>query len=71
LLFTSTAYGSIGAVSKLKGTGVITRTDGNDVELSKDLDVFSYDEVKTGNGRTSIDFVDDTRVEITEHSKLV
>jgi SAM-dependent methyltransferase len=71
LLFTSTAYGSIGAVSKLKGTGVITRTDGNDVDLSKDLDVFSYDEVKTGNGRTSIDFVDDTRVEITEHSKLV
>jgi len=72
LLFVSTTvYGSIGSVSQLKGTGIITRTDGGDVELEKDLDVFSYDEVKTGNGRTSIDFVDETRVEITEHSKLI
>ena len=71
IFLSSTVYGSIGSVTELKGAGVITRTDGDDVELEKNLDVFSYDEVKTGNGRTSIDFVDDTRVEITEHSKLI
>ena len=71
ILLSATAHGSIGNVSELKGSGVITRTGGDELELQKELDVFSYDEVKTGNGRTSIDFVDDTRVEITEHSKLI
>ena len=27
--------------------------------------------VKTGNGKVGIEFIDDTRVDVTEHSKLV
>lgn len=71
LLYTSNLDASIGNVTDLKGKGVIKRTDGGELQLQKELDVFSYDEVKTGNGRTGITFVDDTTVEITEHSKLI
>ena len=71
LLWCTNTLASIGAVSEIKGKGSITRTDGAKVEIEQSLDVFSYDEVTTGQGRTAIDFVDDTRVEVTEHSKLI
>jgi hypothetical protein len=35
------------------------------------LDIFSNDDVRTGNGRIAIKFTDDTQVRLTEHSKLV
>ena len=35
------------------------------------LDIFSYDTVKTGNGKVGIEFIDQTRVDVTEHSKLL
>ena len=66
------AKASIGNVTIHEGSGVIERkSDGTEVDTTKDLDVFSYDTVKTGQGKTSIDFVDDTRVDVTEHSKLI
>lgn len=71
LLWCTNTVASIGAVSEIKGKGSITRTDGVKIEIEQSLDVFSYDEVTTGKGRTAINFVDDTRVEITEHSKLI
>ena len=71
LLWCTNTVASIGAVSEIKGTGSIKRTDGAKVDITQSLDVFSYDEVSTGQGRTAINFVDDTRVEITEHSKLI
>ena len=71
LLWCTNTVASIGNVSEIKGKGAIKRTDGAKVEIEQSLDVFSYDEVTTGQGRTAIDFVDDTRVEVTEHSKLI
>lgn len=71
ILVSWSAYASIGAVSELEGKGKIKRTDGAKVDLEQSLDVFSYDEVMTGQGRTAIDFIDNTRVEVTEHSKLI
>ena len=71
LLWCANAVASIGSVDDIKGKGSIKRTDGAKVEIIQSLDVFSYDEVTTGQGRTAINFVDDTRVEITEHSKLI
>tara|TARA_S200002703_G_scaffold159034_2_gene171128 strand:- start:3374 stop:4477 length:1104 start_codon:yes stop_codon:yes gene_type:complete len=71
LLWCTNTVASIGNVSEIQGKGSIKRTDGAKVEIEQSLDVFSYDEVTTGQGRTAIDFVDDTRVEVTEHSKLV
>ena len=71
-LVTSNSLASIGEVSISTGSAVIDRQDGDkDVTVEKELDVFSYDTVKTGNGKVCINFIDDTRVDITEHSKLV
>ena len=71
LLWCTNTLASIGEVSEIKGKGSIKRTDGAKIEIEQSLDVFSYDTVTTGRGRTAIDFVDDTRVEVTEHSKLI
>ena len=63
---------SIGEVTQLEGNGVIDRKDGDKgIVVEKELDVFSYDTVKTGKGQVGIKFIDDTRVDVTEHSKLV
>ena len=63
---------SIGEVTQLEGNGVIDRKDGDKgIVVEKELDVFSYDTVKTGNGKVGIEFIDQTRVDVTEHSKLI
>jgi len=63
---------SIGDVTLSKGNSIIDRKDGEkDIKVEKDLDVFSYDTVKTGKGQVAIEFLDETRVDITQHSKLI
>ena len=71
--YAKNAFGSvIGDVIMLEGNGVIDRkTTGESNKLAIDLDVFSYDTVKTGNGKTAIEFIDQTRVDVTQHSKLI
>ena len=61
----------IGDVIKHEGSAVVQRTDGEDVESELDLDIFSYDTIKTGKGKVAIGFIDETRVDITQHSKLI
>jgi len=70
LTFSSFAAGIIGDVILHTGNAVIEQ-DGVDVESEEGLDVFSYNTVKTGKGKVAIGFIDDTRVDITEHSKLI
>jgi len=63
---------TIGDVIEQVGVTDIDRKDGAKFEkINKDFDVESYDTVKTKNGRTAIQFVDETRVDVTENSKLV
>ena len=62
---------SIGDVILQEGNSTIERDSGETYESVIDLDVFSYDTVKTGNGKTAIEFIDQTRVDVTQHSKLV
>jgi len=63
---------SIGEVTQSEGSGVIDRKDGDKgIVVEKELDVFSYDTVKTGNGKIGIEFIDATRVDVTQHSKLI
>src|SRR5210317_1636579 len=72
IVISNSALASIGKVSEHKGKAEIDRKDGDKgITIKKDVEVFSYDTVKTGDGRTGITFVDDTKVELTEHSKLV
>ena len=68
----SPVYAKIGDVIEQKGVTNIDRKDGKKFEsIKKDFDVESYDTIKTQNGRTAIQFVDETRVDVTENSKLV
>ena len=65
------ALASIGDVEQQVGNSVIERQGGDAVTSETGLDIFSLDTVKTANGRTSIVFVDDTRVDVTENSRLI
>lgn len=66
------SFASIGQVTLHTGVATIDRQDGDKgIEVKKELDVLSYDTLKTGNGKVGIEFIDDTRVDVTEHSKLV
>ena len=70
LTFSSFASGIIGDVILQTGNAVIEQ-DGEDVKAEDDLDIFQYNTVKTGKGKVAIGFIDDTRVDVTEHSKLI
>ena len=70
--FVAKSNTSIGDVTLSKGNSIIDRKDGErGVKVEKDLDIFSYDTVKTGKGQVAIEFLDETRVDITQHSKLI
>ena len=71
LTFSSFAAGIIGDIILQTGNAVIERTDGEDVKAEDELDIFQYNTVKTGKGKVAIGFIDDTRVDVTEHSKLI
>lgn len=59
-----------GEIGKIKGSGVLER--GSDViEGNTGVGVQSMDTAVTAKGRMQINFVDDTRVDITEHSRLL
>ena len=72
-LFSLTLSASeIGEISELQGNGEISRLNSEEsltAELSSDI--FSFDDVRTGNGRLAIEFLDKSVVKLTEHSKLV
>lgn len=60
---------SIGGVSELNGTAEVLRDKAYDAEL--DFAINSNDQAVTRNGRMAITFLDDSKVRLTEHSKLV
>ena len=65
-------WASIGNVDQLEGKGVVDRKDGDkSITIEQSLNILQYDTVKTGNGKVGILFIDDTRVDVTQHSKLI
>ena len=73
LAFTSIAQASeIGEISEFRGNGEIIRKDNEDkLTAVIDLGILSYDDVRTGNGRMAIEFLDSSVLKLTEHSKVV
>ena len=73
ILFSIPAFSTeIGEISELRGNGEITRVNSNDSFSAEiDSDIFSFDDVRTGNGRLAIEFLDSSIVKLTEHSKLI
>ena len=62
----------IGEISELRGTGEITRRDsGNSLTAELQSDILPFDDVRTGNGRLAIEFLDNSVVRLTEQSKLI
>ena len=70
IFYTGSLWASIGQVDQVEGNGVIDRNK-TDITIEQELEIEQYDTVKTGNGKVGILFVDDTRVDVTQHSKLV
>ena len=70
LFYASALSASIGNVDQLEGNGVVERNK-EDTILEKELSIEQFDTVKTGNGKVGILFIDDTRVDVTQHSKLI
>ena len=65
-------WASIGNVDQLEGKGVVDRKDGDkSITIVQSLNILQYDTVKTGNGKVGILFIDETRVDVTQHSKLI
>src|SRR6056300_522335 len=66
---------NIGNITELNGTGRVVREVPKDLDetyqASLYLDIESYDNVQTSNGRLGITFLDDSQVRLTEHSQLV
>ena len=62
----------VGEITELRGIGEVVRQDTTDsLTAELDLDIASYDDVRTGNGRLAISFLDDSILRLTEHSKIV
>jgi hypothetical protein len=69
---TSTVYANLSAgnIGEMKGSGVLERR--NDVITGgAGVSVQSMDTAVTANGKMRIDFIDETRVDLTEHSRLL
>jgi len=71
-LLSSSIYADIGSISELRGTGEVLRQLGGDKLLAElSLGILSNDDVRTGDGRMAIQFLDDSVLKLTEHSKIV
>ena len=64
------AFASVGEIGKVKGSGAIER-GADSLEAVDGLGIQMRDTAVTANANMRIDFVDDTRVDITEHSRLI
>lgn len=66
----STVFANIGTVTTLDGSGVIKR-DNEVVGDSKGTTIESMDIAETTKGRMQIDFVDETRLDVIDNSRVV
>jgi len=70
ILLVADAYAAVGEIGKIKGSGAIER--GSDsLEAKTGVGIMMQDTAVTATGKMQIDFLDDTRVDITEHSRLL
>jgi len=59
-----------GAIGKIRGSGVLERNN-EVIDGDTGVGVMSMDTAVTARGQMQIDFIDETRVDITEHSRLL
>ena len=66
----SLANVSAGSIGEMKGSGAIER-DNKSIDGGDGVEVQMNDTAVTANGRMRIDFKDETRVDLTEHARLL
>ena len=72
LCITGLQASEIGEISELRGSGEITRQNTSDpLQASLASGIFSFDTVRTGNGRMAIEFLDSSVLKLTEQSRVV
>ena len=64
------ANSSAGKITEYKGSGVLERGRAV-IDGAVDIGVEPMDTAVTEQGRMRIDFIDDTRVDLTEHTRLI
>jgi hypothetical protein len=64
------ASSEIGSVDKATGWREIVR-DKKSIQPDKGSDVISNDDIRTGEGRLEVRFVDDSKLRLTEHTRIV
>lgn len=69
LLLSTNSFAAIGKITEEKGLGEIVRQKSK-IGAALNVGIESMDDVTTGNGVVGITFQDDTKVRVTEHSKL-
>ena len=70
MLLLSEAWGSIGTITELRGAVTISRSK-QKIEATQGFKIEQNDQLEAKNGRAKITFIDNTVVEVTEHSRLV
>jgi hypothetical protein len=70
LLFSTNSYASIGKVTEERGSAEIVRSKSK-VDAKMNVGVEAMDSIQTARGVIGITFEDDTKVRVTEHSRLV
>lgn len=70
-LYPTLVFASVGEIGQIKGSGVLERGKDVVIEGEAGVGVQSMDTAVTANGTMRIDFIDETRVDITEQSRLV
>ena len=66
------AQANIGSVTDFTGSAAIERDEGFEIyDVEKDLGVEMMDVVATAMGKVRIEFLDETLVDVTEHSRLI
>jgi len=70
-LFTTTAFAdSIGDIIEQTGLAALTRNQ-ESIDTYIDQTILLYDTVNTGNGRVAIEFLDNSNLRLTEHSRVL
>ena len=70
LLVPAFAFADIGNIFEQTGVGNITRQN-DTLDALKGVDILLYDTLNTGNGRIAVNFLDDSNLRLTEHSKVL
>jgi hypothetical protein len=60
----------VGLIDRAVGWRQVVR-DTNELEPEKGFDIISKDDLRTGEGRMQVKFVDDSKLRMTEHTRIV